>query len=134
MNQDAFTLIIEDNSLLMQYITKWLIELGMKSDLKGFTYLKEAIYLYSDIIYTNKRFNYIYSVIAAKYCVSAKNVERSIHTSIEAVWYSNTLNRSHKLFECAYINADYPPTNTVFIAAMSESIKLTFNKQKYHCL
>lgn len=134
MNQDTLTPIIEDDALLMQYITKWLLELGMKPNLKGFIYLKEAIYLHSDIIYTNKRFNYIYTVIAYKYCVSAKNVERSIHTSIEAVWNSNTLNRSHKLFESAYINADYPPANTVFIATMSEVIKLTFNKQKYHCL
>lgn len=108
----------------MQYITKLLIELGIKPNLKGFNYLKEAIYLHFVIIYT---------VIADKYCASAKNVERSIRTSIEAVWYRNTLNRSHKLFESAYINADYPPSNTIFIATMSEIIKLTFNKQTYHC-
>ena len=59
MNQDTLTPIIKDDTLLMQYITKWLLELGMKPNLKGFIYLKEVIYLHSDIIYTNKRFNYI---------------------------------------------------------------------------
>lgn len=124
MNTQLLSPTIESNALLMQYITKLLIELEIKPNLKGFNYLKEAIYLHSVIIYT---------VIADKYCASAKNVERSIRTSIEAVWYRNTLNRSHKLFESAYINADYPPSNTIFIATMSEIIKLTFNKQTYHC-
>ena len=124
MNTQLLSPTTKSNTLLMQYITKLLIELGIKPNLKGFNYLKEAIYLHSVIIYT---------VIADKYCASAKNVERSIRTSIEAVWYRNTLNRSHKLFESAYINADYPPSNTIFIATMSEIIKLTFNKQTYHC-
>lgn len=124
MNTQLLSPTTKSNALLMQYITKLLIELGIKPNLKGFNYLKEAIYLHSVIIYT---------VIADKYCASAKNVERSIRTSIEAVWYRNTLNRSHKLFESAYINADYPPSNTIFIATMSEIIKLTFNKQTYHC-
>lgn len=124
MNTQLLSPTTKSNALLMQYITKLLIELGIKPNLKGFNYLKEAIYLHSVIIYT---------VIADKYCASAKNVERSIRTSIEAVWYRNTLNRSHKLFESAYINADYPPSNTIFIATMSEIIKLTFNKQTYNC-
>lgn len=124
MNTQLLSPTTESNALLIQYITKLLIELGIKPNLKGFNYLKEAIYLHSVIIYT---------VIADKCCASAKNVERSIRTSIEAVWYRNTLNRSHKLFESAYINADYPPSNTIFIATMSEIIKLTFNKQTYHC-
>lgn len=124
MNTQLLSPTTESNALLMQYITKLLIELGIKPNLKGFNYLKEAIYLHSVIIYT---------VITDKCCASAKNVERSIRTSIEAVWYRNTLNRSHKLFESAYINADYPPNNTIFIATMSEIIKLTFNKQTYHC-
>lgn len=124
MNTQLLSPTTESNALLMQYITKLLIELGIKPNLKGFNYLKEAIYLHSVIIYT---------VITDKCCASAKNVERSIRTSIEAVWYRNTLNRSHKLFESAYINADYPPSNTIFIATMLEIIKLTFNKQTYHC-
>ena len=125
MNTQLLSPTTESNALLMQYITKLLIELGIKPNLKGFNYLKEAIYLHSVIIYT---------VITDKCCASAKNVERSIRTSIEAVWYRNTLNRSHKLFESAYINADYPPNNTIFIATMSEIIKLTVTANHTHTL
>jgi len=134
MNQNALTPTTENGTLLMQNISKSLLEFGMKPNLKGFNYLKEAIYLHSDIIYTNKRFNCIYTVIAEKYGVSAGSVIRAISASINISWYSNILNRSHKLFESAYIDADYPPINTVFIATMAEVIKLTFKNENYLCL
>lgn len=130
MNNQLLSPTAENDTLLMQYITKSLLELGIKPNLKGFKYLKEAIYLHSDIIYTNKRFNYIYTVIAERYGVSAGSVTRAISASINISWSGNTLNRSHKLFESAYINADYPPSNTVFIATMAELIKLTIGKSR----
>ena len=49
MNTQLLSPTTESNALLMQYITKLLIELGIKPNLKGFNYLKEAIYLHSDI-------------------------------------------------------------------------------------
>ncbi len=128
MNNQLLSPTTENETLLMQYITKSLLELGIKPNLKGFKYLKEAIYLLPDIIYTNKRFNYIYTVIAERYGVSAESVTRAISASINISWSGNTLNRSHKLFESAYIDADYPPGNTVFIATMAEVIKLTIGK------
>ncbi len=134
MNNQLLSPTTENETLLMQYITKSLLELGMKPNLKGFNYLKEAVYLHSDIIFTNKRFNYIYTAIAEKYGVSAGSVTRAISASINISWSGNTLNRSHKLFERVYIDADYPPGNTVFIATMAEVIKLTYNRQKNHCL
>ena len=134
MNNQLLSPTTENETLLMQFITKSLLELGIKPNLKGFNYLKEAIYLHPDIIYTNKRFNYIYTVIAEKYGVSAGSVTRAISASINISWSGNTLNRSHKLFESAYIDSDYPPSNTVFIATMAEVIKLTYNRQKNHCL
>lgn len=130
MKQNTFTPITEDNTLLMQFVTKSLLELGIKPNLKGFKYLKEAIYLHSDIIYTNKRVNYIYTVIAEKFGVSAGSVTRAISASINISWSGNTLNRSHKLFESAYIDADYPPSNTLFIATMAEIVKLSIGKSR----
>lgn len=134
MNNQLLSPTTENDTLLMQFITKSLLELGLKPNLKGFNYIKEAIILYPEIIRTNQRFNYIYTVIAEKYGVSAESVTRAISASINISWSGNTLNRSHKLFESAYIDADYPPGNTMFIATMSEVIKLTYNRQKNHCL
>ena len=78
MNNEMLTTTAENDTLLMQYISKSLLDLGMKPNLKGFNYVKEAIILYPEIIRTNKRFNYIYSVIAENYGTSLKNVERAI--------------------------------------------------------
>lgn len=50
MNQDTFTPIIEDDALLMQYITKWLLELGMKPNLKGFISERSNINIYKQKI------------------------------------------------------------------------------------
>ena len=76
----------ENETLLMQFVTKSLLELGIKPNLKGFTYLKEVIFLHPDIFQKNKRYSYLYSVISEKYGASALSVERAIRTSIEAVW------------------------------------------------
>lgn len=130
MNQQTLIPAVENDTLTMQYISEMLLDLGMKPNLKGFNYLREAIILHPEIIRTNKRFNYIYTVIAEKCGVSAGSVERAIRTSIEAIWYSDKINLSHKLFECSYINADHPPTNAMFIATMAEIIKLELRKKQ----
>lgn len=43
MNQDTLALTTENESQQVQYISKSLLELGMKPNLIGFAYLKEAI-------------------------------------------------------------------------------------------
>ena len=130
MDNEILKTTTENDTLLMQYISKSLLDLGMKPNLKGFNYVKEAIILYPEIIRTNKRFNYIYSVIAENYGTSLKNAERSIRTSINILWCSEALNLNHCLFNYSYIDMDYPPSNTVFIATMAEMIKLSIGKSR----
>ena len=86
MKQNTLTPTTENETLLMQFVTKSLLELGIKPNLKEFTYLKEVIFLHPDIFQKNKRYSYLYSVISEKYGASALRVERAIRTSIEAVW------------------------------------------------
>lgn len=68
------------------------------------------------------------SLIAQKYSITAKSVNSAIKTSIESAWCGNELNIYHELFCCSYIKADYPPTNSEFVATMAEIIKLTLGK------
>ncbi len=113
----------ENKALITQYISRSLLELGLKPNLKGFNYIKDAIVLYPEIIRTNKRFNYLYIVISEKYCVSASSVERAIRLSIESVWLGDKLSLSHDIFGFPYITQDKAPTNTMFIATMAELVK-----------
>lgn len=59
---------------------------------------------------TNIR-NEIYSKVAEKYNVSITSLNHSIKKAIEETWYCTAFNRDHELFNCAYINTSYPPTN-----------------------
>lgn len=54
MNQNTLTPTTENETLLMQFVTKSLLELGIKPNLKEFTYLKEVIFLHPDIFQKNK--------------------------------------------------------------------------------
>ena len=115
--------------LYLSEITNSLLKLGFSPKLKGFIYIKEAIYYYSEISFVTNIRNEIYSKVAEKYNVSITSLNHSIKKAIEETWYGTSFNRDHELFNCAYIKTSYPPTNTEFIANMSECIKLNITKR-----
>ena len=115
---------------VVQYVTESLIKLGIKANLRGFCYIKEAIIIYPEVIYHNKTIKDIYAEIAETYNTNVISVERAIRTAIESAWYSNNIDLSHDLFNFPYIIAERNPTNSELIAAMSEII---FMKNKPCC-
>ena len=112
----------------MQYISEELLNLGFTPKLKGFIYASEAIYIYLNSSIADYNFKDVLSSIAQKYSITAKSVNSAIKTSIESAWCGNELNIYHEVFSCSYIKADYPPTNSEFVATMTEIIKLTLGK------
>lgn len=118
------------NNELMQYISETLLNLGFSPKLKGFNYAKEAIYIYLNSSIADYNFKEVLSSIARKHSITAKSVNSAIKTSIESAWCGNALNTYHELFSCSYIKADYPPTNSEFVATMAEIIKLTLGKSE----
>ncbi len=117
------------SSNMAQYVTESLIKLGIKANLKGFCYIKEAIIIYPEVIYHNKTIKDIYAEIAETHNVNVISVERAIRTAIESAWYGKNINLSHDLFNFPYIIAERNPTNSELIAAMSEII----NMKSYYC-
>lgn len=128
MNLQALTSTVENNTSLMQYISESLIDSGFRPNLKGFTYIKEAIYIHHVIISTNKAFRDIYAAIAESYGISVGSVERAIKSSIESAWNTDKLNKLHNIFASFCINKEKPPSNSQFIAVMAETIRLDFKK------
>ena len=118
----------KNSDLLLKYISETLSSLGLKPKLKGFIYASEAIYIYLNSSIADYNFKDVLSSIAQKYSITAKSVNSAIKTSIESAWCGNELNIYHEVFSCSYIKADYPPTNSEFIATMAEIIKLTLGK------
>ena len=120
--------ISQNTNTLMQHISENLLNLGFTTKLKGFNYAREAIYIYLNSSLIDYNFKDVLSSIAQKYSITAKSVNSSIKTSIESAWCGNELNIYHEVFSCSYIKADYPPTNSEFIATMAETIKLILGK------
>ncbi len=120
--------ISQNTNTLMQHISENLLNLGFTTKLKGFVYANEAIYIYLNSSIADYNFKEVLSSIAQKYSITAKSVNSAIKTSIESAWCGNALNTYHELFSCSYIKADYPPTNSEFVATMAEIIKLTLGK------
>ena len=121
ISEDEITTIISES----------LLDLGFRPKLKGFGYLKEAIYLYANTPFVNSIFKDIYSDISEKYSVSVMSIDRSIKKSIEDTWYISKLNHEHQLFRWSVIKTDYHPTNSEFIATMAEIIKMKIRKSQF---
>lgn len=71
MNKTTLISANENDAVLLQYIYEFLLDLGFRPKLKGFGYLKEAIYLYANASFVNSIFKEVYSIIAQKYIVTA---------------------------------------------------------------
>ncbi len=121
-------LVSKNKDVLIQYISETLLNLGFTPKLKGFNYANEAIYIYLNSSIADYNFKDVLSSIAQKYSITAKSVNSAIKTSIESAWCGNELNIYREVFSCSYIKADYPPTNSEFIATMAETIKLNLGK------
>ena len=105
-------------------ISESLLYLGFRLNLKRFTYIKEAILLYSKILLVNSIFSDVYSKIAQKYGVSTTSIDCAIKKSIEDTWYKSKLNHEHQLFRWSVIKTEYHPTKLEFIVTMAELIKI----------
>lgn len=132
MNQQTASLYTEYNTFksyenddsLMQRISKSLLNLGFNPKLKGYIYTKEAICICVKNPFIESIVAEVYSKIARKYGVTAGSVERAIRKSIECLWYKDSINCCHELFQCSYIQTMHHPTNSEFIATMAELIRL----------
>lgn len=77
-----------DEKTLIEYeITKVLHQIGIPSSIKGFKYIRDAVYMvlkdWEAITAVTKE---IYPVIANKYYTSRANVERAIRHSLDIAW------------------------------------------------
>ena len=130
MNESISTYANKNKDELMQYICESLLNLGFAPNLKGFTYVKEAIYIYIQKYYEDVKNSDVLLFIAQKYSVKASSVNLTIKKSIELTWQSSKLNTKHKFFEYFNIETTYPPINFEFIAIMAEIIRIILREKR----
>ena len=102
---------------LEELVTSIIHEVGVPAHIKGYQYVREAIMI------TVENMDVINSV-AKRYHTTPSRVERAIRHAIEVAWDRGDLETLQRFFGYTVSNAKGKPTNSEFIAMISDRIRL----------
>ncbi len=117
------------NKEILEEITKIIQSIKIPTHFKGFSYLRDAIFL--TIIkpeLLNEITNKLYPLIGASYQSNEKRVERAMRFAIETAWNKANLDVLNNLFGYCVDDNKGKPTNALFIAKIADLVRL---KMKY---
>ncbi|MDO4268095.1 MAG: sporulation transcription factor Spo0A [Eubacteriales bacterium] len=110
-------------------VTKLLHEIGIPAHIKGYQYLRDAIAISVEeeemLVSVTK---VLYPTIAKRHNTTASRVERAIRHAIEVAWSRGRLDTIHELFGYTVSNGKGKPTNSEFIALISDKIRLDYKR------
>jgi len=110
---------------LEELVTSIIHEVGVPAHIKGYQYVREAIMITvenMDVI--NSVTKVLYPEVASRFNTTASRVERAIRHAIEVAWDRGDLETLQKFFGYTVSNAKGKPTNSEFIAMISDRIRL----------
>lgn len=105
-------------------VTEYLIRIGVKSNLKGFQYLKQAISQKVLEPQSVESTTNLYKYIAESNKTTWTRVERAIRDAIEKAWLQGNVEEQQRIFGYTVSKKRGKPTNSEFIAMMLERIKM----------
>ncbi len=106
-------------------VTEIIHQIGVPAHIKGYHYLREAIILSiknSDII--NSVTKTLYPTVAKKHSTTSSRVERAIRHAIEVAWDRGDIDVLNSYFGYTIQNERGKPTNSEFIAMISDKLRL----------
>ena len=110
-------------------VTNIIHEIGVPAHIKGYQYLRDAIAISVDeeeiLISVTK---VLYPTIAKRHNTTSSRVERAIRHAIEVAWTRGRLDTIHELFGYTINNGKGKPTNSEFIALISDKIRLDYKR------
>ena len=110
---------------LEELVTSIIHEVGVPAHIKGYQYVREAIMITvenMDVI--NSVTKVLYPEVAKRYHTTPSRVERAIRHAIEVAWDRGDLETLQRFFGYTVSNAKGNPTNSEFIAMISDRIRL----------
>lgn len=110
-------------------VTRLLHEIGIPAHIKGYQYLRDAITTSveeEDIMISVTKV--LYPTIAKQHNTTSSRVERAIRHAIEVAWTRGRLDTIHDLFGYTISNGKGKPTNSEFIALISDKIRLDYKR------
>ena len=112
-------------------ITNILHEIGVPAHIKGYLYLRDAIKLvYRDVKMLGSITKVLYPTLATMYHTTASRVERAIRHAIEIAWVRGNVDTITDIFSYTISYNKSKPTNSEFIAMISDKLRLEHQKQK----
>ena len=116
---------------LEREVTTIIHEIGVPAHIKGYQYLREAIiFTVNDMDAINAVTKVLYPAVARKFGTTASRVERAIRHAIEVAWDRGDLETLQKYFGYTVSNAKGKPTNSEFIAMISDRLQLDRREAK----
>lgn len=109
-------------------ISKLLHQLGIPSHIKGYTYIRESVFLfYSHYDHYSGITKEIYPEVALRYATTSSRVERAIRHAIEVSWSRGDYDLMEEIFGNSVAFDRAKPTNSEFIATIAD--RLRFDKK-----
>ncbi len=120
---------------LEELVTSIIHEVGVPAHIKGYQYVREAIMItVEDMEVINSVTKVLYPEVAKRYRTTPSRVERAIRHAIEVAWDRGDLETLQQFFGYTVSNAKGKPTNSEFIAMISDRIRLKRKNQKSEAL
>lgn len=111
--------------VLEENVTEMIHEVGVPAHIKGYQYLREAIIMsVNNMDMLNSITKILYPSIAKKYQTTPSRVERAIRHAIEVAWSRGKMDTLDELFGYTISNGKGKPTNSEFIALITDKIRL----------
>jgi len=112
-------------------VTNIIHEVGVPAHIKGYQYLRDAIIMsVTDEEMLNSITKILYPTIAKKHQTTSSRVERAIRHAIEVAWSRGKMDTIEELFGYTVSNGKGKPTNSEFIALITDKIRLDYKKRK----
>lgn len=110
-------------------VTDMIHEIGVPAHIKGYQYLREAIIMaVEDQSMISSITKVLYPTIAKRFQTTSSRVERAIRHAIEVAWSRGKMETLDALFGYTVNNGKGKPTNSEFIALISDRIRLKYRE------
>ena len=121
----------EEETELIKYVTKIMLDIGVPAHLKGYHYLRMAIVMAEkDMEVVGSVTKLLYPEIARKFKTTEQKVERAIRNAIEVSWQRGNADTFANLFGYSVQTGNVRPTNSEYIAQIADKISLDIRKSR----
>lgn len=107
------------------HVSNILLKLGILPNLRGFTYLKDAIIINSKN-YEKGNTSELYTLVASKHETSVETVERNCRSAIQGAFKSGTLTKINELLAVDVMDEGYSLTNSQFISLVGQFVYFNY--------